>query len=137
MKYKLLFDLTYNNPDSAAKDLNGGLAEIGRIINLHVAAGVPVKNIETIILVHAKALNSFLTDDFYTKKYKTSNPNTRFIHQLQDAAKAKLMACGHAMAYLDIPANKIMKEVKVALSAKVVLSTYLSKGYIRYIINEL
>ena len=60
MKYKLLFDLTYNNPDSAAKDLNGGLAEIGRIINLHVAAGVPVKNIETIILVHAKALNSFL-----------------------------------------------------------------------------
>ena len=71
------------------------------------------------------------------KKYKTANPNTRFIHQLQDAAKAKLMACGQAMAYLDIPANKMMKEVKVALSAKVVLSTYLSKGYIRYIINEL
>jgi hypothetical protein len=45
IEYRLLFELTTNNPDSIAKDINSGLAEIVRVINLHVASGIPVKKI--------------------------------------------------------------------------------------------
>ena len=38
--YKILFELTGNNPDSTAKDINAGLDEIARVINLHVASGI-------------------------------------------------------------------------------------------------
>src|ERR1700739_202499 len=38
MNYKLLFEIVNNNPDSAAKQINYGLTEVARIINLHVAS---------------------------------------------------------------------------------------------------
>ena len=37
ISYKLLFELTTNNPDSAIKEINDALAEVARKINLHVA----------------------------------------------------------------------------------------------------
>ena len=56
--YKILFELTCNNPDSTAKEINYGLDEIARVINLHVASGIPIKKIIPVIVVHAAALNA-------------------------------------------------------------------------------
>ena len=58
LDYKLLFELTGNNPDSLVKEINYGLAEVARVINLHVASGVPVKKIFPVIVIHAGALNA-------------------------------------------------------------------------------
>ena len=66
--YKLLFELTTNNPDSTAKDINTGLAEITRVINLHVASGIPLKKIIPVIVVHAGALYAISTNMAYQKK---------------------------------------------------------------------
>lgn len=41
--YKLLFELTDKNPDSLAKEINRGLDEVARVLNLHVASGIPPK----------------------------------------------------------------------------------------------
>lgn len=56
INYKLLFELVINNKESEAKEINHGLTEICRILNLHAASGIPVKNITPIVIVHAKAL---------------------------------------------------------------------------------
>ena len=45
MEYKLLFELTANNPDSTSKANNNGLVEVARILNLHVASGIPITKI--------------------------------------------------------------------------------------------
>ncbi|MGH2566190.1 MAG: hypothetical protein ACRDE5_16850, partial [Ginsengibacter sp.] len=52
IEYKLLFEVTANNPDSAANEINSGLDEVARIINLHVASGIPLKQIIPVIVVH-------------------------------------------------------------------------------------
>ena len=70
IEYKLLFELVTNNPDSIAKDINTGLAEIVRVINLHIASGIPLKKIIPVIVVHAGALYAINNNAAYQKKYK-------------------------------------------------------------------
>ena len=75
MKYKLLFSMEVWGRDSASKTkINEGLAEIGRIINLHVAAGVPKENLELAIVIHGSPMNVYLRNEVYQKN---SGPTTR------------------------------------------------------------
>ena len=131
MEYKLLFELTRNNPDSLAKDVNYGLTEISRIINLHVAAGIPIKNISPVIVVHAAALKAITTNEYYKEQYKISNPNLTLINDLKSMG-AKFIACGQAMHFFDVKRESLLPNVKVSLTAQTVLSSYQLKGYVLY-----
>lgn len=129
MPFKLLFELTVNNPDSTIKDMNYGLVEVARIINLHVASGVPAKNIIPVIVVHAGALHALKNNEFFNKKYKIDNPNIKLIGELEKMG-AKFIACGQAMNFLDISKEAFLPVVKVSLTAKTVLSNYQLKGFV-------
>jgi len=43
------------------------LVEVARIINLHVASDIPLKNISVVVVVHSGALNSIRTNSSYQK----------------------------------------------------------------------
>jgi intracellular sulfur oxidation DsrE/DsrF family protein len=129
MQYKLLFELTANNPDSTIKEINYGLVEVARIINLHAASGVPVKNIIPVIVVHAGALHALKNNEYFNKKYKTDNPNIKLIGELEKFG-AKFIACGQAMSFLDIKREAFLPVVKVSLTAKTVLTGYQLKGFV-------
>ena len=135
MKYKLLMELTgfaaKGQEATAKNEINGGLGEVGRKVNLHVAAGVPKKNIDLVIVVHAGALFAFLTNEKYKRKYGIDNPNIAFIKQLQDFG-AKIIVCGQAMTFLRLEMEDLVPGIKQALSAQTVLSTYELKGYKLY-----
>jgi intracellular sulfur oxidation DsrE/DsrF family protein len=132
LKYKLLVEIAWWEKDSASiRKVNGSLAEVGRILNLHVAGGIDKKNIEMVVVAHAGVLNAFLTNEKYKKKFHTDNPNLDIIKQFQEN-HIKIIACGQAMHFADIPKEDLLPMVKVAISAKVVLSTYLSKGFILF-----
>ncbi|HEY2349070.1 MAG TPA: hypothetical protein VGH64_08650 [Puia sp.] len=136
MKYKLLFNMTIWSKDSTGRrKLNEGLAEIGRIINLHVASGVPRENLELAIVIHGGAMNTYLKNEAFHKKFQTDNPNLDILKQFTDL-HASLMACGQAEIFFRIPAEDMIPEVKTAFSAQVVLSTYQLKGYVLYNIEE-
>jgi intracellular sulfur oxidation DsrE/DsrF family protein len=128
-QYKLLFELTGNNPDSTIKELNYGLVEVARIINLHVASGIPIKNIIPVIVVHAGALHALKNNEYFNKKYKTDNPNIKLIAELEKFG-AKFIACGQAMSFLDIHKEAFLPVVKVSLTAKTVLTGYQLKGFV-------
>ena len=134
--YKLLFELTYNNPDSLSKEVNAGLAEIARIINLHIASGIPLKRIMPVIVVHGMALNSISNAATFQKNYKTDNPNISVVHDLIQKAGAKFIACGQAMAFFDFKKENLLPEVKISLTAQTVLSNYQLKGYVLYKISD-
>jgi intracellular sulfur oxidation DsrE/DsrF family protein len=131
IEYKLLFELTSNNPDSVAKEMNFGLAEVARVINLHVASGVPVKKIIPVIVVHAGALHAFTTNAHYQEKYKLDNPNLKLIDELKGLG-AKFIACGQAMAFLDLKKEALLPVMKISITAQTVLSHYQLKGYVLY-----
>ncbi|MEP6746159.1 MAG: hypothetical protein ABJB86_00455 [Bacteroidota bacterium] len=136
MKYKLLMNLTQWDKDSASvHTVSGGLAEIGRIINLHIAAGVAKENLDVVIVTHGAALNSFLTNPEYQAKFKTDNPSMDILKQFL-ALKVRLVACGQAELFMDIPKEKMIPELNTALTAKVALSTYQLKGYVLYNIDN-
>ena len=136
LKYKLVISLTYGTSDpDKVKELSRGLAEAGRIVNLHIAAGVPKENLEVVIVTHGKALYSLLNNEAFKKQFKADNPNAVIIKELEDAG-AKFVACGQAMQYLEIKNEELMPEVKIALAAKVALSTYQLKGYTLFDIDD-
>ncbi len=129
--YKLLFELVRNNPDSLAKDINGGLAEIARVINLHVASGVPLKKIMPVIVVHAAALKAISNNGYYKKNFKIENPNLKLIQELKNMG-AKFIACGQAMTFFDVNKEDLLPEVKVSVTAQTVISSYQLKGYVLF-----
>ena len=135
--YKLLFELTYNNPDSTAKDINGGLTEITRIINLHVASGIPAKRIFPVIIVHGMALDAICNNAAYQKRHKLDNPSIQLINDLIKKAGAKFIACGQAMVAFDVKKEDLLPDVKVSITAQTVLSHYQLKGYVLYKINDI
>lgn len=130
LQYKLLLEVVSGINDSAeAKDINNGLADAARIINLHVAGGVPLKNLHPVILVHGPAVKALLKNDAYRQIFKTDNPNLVLFKELQDDG-IPIIACGQAMFFFDVPQQDIVPGVKVALSAKTTLTSYQMKGYI-------
>jgi intracellular sulfur oxidation DsrE/DsrF family protein len=135
--YKLLFELTYNNPDSMAKDINGGLTEIVRVINLHAASGIPLKRIIPVIIVHGMALDAISNNENYQKKHKSDNPNIKTIDELKKITGAKFIACGQAMAFFEVKKEDLLPDIKISLTAQTVLSHYQLKGYVLYKINDL
>ena len=132
MKYKLLMELTgfaaKGEEKTAKNEINLGIGEITRKVNLHVAAGVPQKNIKLVIIVHAGALFAFLNNEKYKRKYGIDNPNITIIKDLQNFG-AKIIVCGQAMTFLGLEMQDLVPGIKEALSAQTVLSTYELKGY--------
>jgi intracellular sulfur oxidation DsrE/DsrF family protein len=134
--YKLLFELTVNNPDSLAKDINSGLTEIVRKINLHFASGIPLKRIIPVVVVHGAALDAISNNAAYQKKYKLDNPNIKTINELEKKVGAKFIACGQAMAFFKMAKEDLLPDIKISLTAQTVLSHYQLKGYVLYQISE-
>ena len=127
--YKILFELTGNNPDSIIKEVNGGLDEIARVINLHVASGVPAKRIFPVIVVHAGALHALKNNEAFQKKYKIDNPSIKLINDLKNMG-AKFIVCGQAMQFLDIKKEELLPDIKISLTAQTALTQYQLKGYV-------
>lgn len=136
IRYNLLFELVINNKDTAVKEINHGLTEICRIINLHVASGIPVKNISPIVVVHGSALYSFYANDYFKKKYKVDNPNIAVVEELVKKTGASFIACGQAMNFFEVSQEEMIPQMKVSLTAQTVLSGYQLKGYKLYEIKE-
>ncbi|MBK7433105.1 MAG: DsrE family protein [Chitinophagaceae bacterium] len=135
MPYKLLMELTgfasKGMEKEAPKEINGGLSEVARKINLHVAAGIPKKNIDVVVAVHAGAIFAFLKNEEYKRKFKTDNPNIAIIKELQNFG-VKFIVCGQAMTFLKTEDENLVPGIKLALTAQTVLSTYQLKGYVYY-----
>lgn len=135
MKYKLLFEVTIFNKLRQQKDINHGLTEVCRIINLHIASGIPAQNLEMVVVVHAPGLFSFYKNEFYQKKYNYENPNIALIQDLTKKG-VSFIGCGQAMAYLNMTADQTVPEMKISLTAQTVLSNYQLKGFVLYAIKE-
>lgn len=131
MEYKLMFELWQGNPDSLLKDINMGIGEVARKINLHVASGIPLNKIKIVIVAHGPILNALTTNAYYKEHFKLDNPNLKLINDLA-AMGAKFIACGQAMAFMDLKKEALLPIVNVSITAQTALSYYQLKGYVKY-----
>jgi len=127
--YKLLFEVTANNPDSTIKDINDGLNEVARVINLHIASGVPLKRILPVVVVHGPALHALKNNAAFQKKYKINNPSIQLFEDLRKIG-VKFIVCGQAMEFVGVKPEELLPGIKLSLTAKTVLTSYQLKGYV-------
>ena len=134
-EYKLLFEFTLYVKDSTHEKINPGLTEIARILNLHVASGIPLSHIHPVIVVHGPSLYSIQNNEVCQGKFKKDNPNGKVIQELMKDG-ARFIACGQAMNFFDVKKAELFPGVKVSLTAQTVLSNYIGQGYVLYGIHE-
>ena len=128
--YKLLFDLAAGNPDDLKNgNINPGIQEIIRIINLHKASGIPENRMDIAVIIHGPSIQSFLGNEEYKKRFGIDNPNLDIINQLQQKG-LKLTVCGQSLALREIEIEKMVAGMRKAYSARTTLSTYQLKGFV-------
>jgi len=125
--YRAIFDVT-----SGAKDhskINPGLKHVARAVNVFASAGVPLKHLHFVAIVHGpKATSAILNNEAYRKLYSVDNPNLKLLAELKKAG-VRVFVCGQAMYDLHYPLAAVSKDVHVALSA---LSTTVIFGNMGY-----
>ncbi len=129
IEYKLLFELTGANPDSTKSEIDGGLGEVARVINLHIASGVPQNKITPVIIIHGSALHAVANNEYYQKNFKKDNPNIKLINELKSIG-TKFIICGQAMTFFEMKIENFLPDVKLSLTAQTVLTHYQLKGYV-------
>ncbi len=126
---KLMFDFT--QATSAGKQdtkINEGLAEVARVLNLHVAAGTQKEKIKAVVVFHAASIATIMNDDWYRDQFKGTNPNSALLQQLRSAG-CLLVVCGQSLQLREIPDNALMPFIDVSISAKTTLTKYHQMGY--------
>jgi len=125
-KYKVIFDVRTTSKKIDA--VNPLLNTVARFINMHVAKGIPLKNLDMVVIVHGKATKDILNNQSYKERFKKKNPNLDLLHKL-NTHHVKIFVCGQSATHQGIERQQVAKSVKFALSALSVLVTYQSNGY--------
>lgn len=135
MQYKLLYECNQRNPDSLLNKPDRNLVEIARVINMHVAAGVPLKNISVIIVLHGGGDFPVLTNATYRRMLEKDNPNLKLVEELENIG-AKFIVCGQSMNFIGLNKNDLLPGVKIAYWAQTTFTTYQLKGYVLKTMNN-
>jgi intracellular sulfur oxidation DsrE/DsrF family protein len=126
MKYKVIVELS--KPADKPDSVNASLDKLTRLVNLHIAAGIPKENIDVVGVIHFLGTPMVLDDEAYQKKFGMVNPNTKLINELA-ANGVKFYVCGQSLRARKLADEKRNPNIKVAQSALLVLTTLQLKGY--------
>ena len=116
-----------NSPESPDK-LNSSIETVARFLNMHAQHGVPVGNLQAVMVVHNKASKDLLQDEYYQQRYGVPNPNIQMIEELMDAG-VTVIFCGQSSLSRNIPKDQTLEGVQIALSAMTALISLQDDGY--------
>lgn len=124
--YKIVIDLKslQNNKDQ----LNQGLNNVARMMNLHGLGGVSRENLSVVVVAHGGATESILTNAGYRKKNGVDNPNIPLINALKEAG-AKMVVCGQSLLSRGYDQGEVNPEVTIGLSMLTVVTEHMHEGY--------
>jgi intracellular sulfur oxidation DsrE/DsrF family protein len=123
--YKVVFDVAEYS-DTAA--LNEQLVSVARFINMHVRSGVPIENLDLVVVLHGNALKGALADEAYLQRFKSRNPNLGLVLQLHEAG-VSIIACGQSLGFRQYKRDELVPAVQVGLSAMTILTVFQAQGY--------
>jgi len=124
--YNVIFDIRKSSNDINA--VNPLLDVVARFINMHVAKGIPQKNLHLIVIMHGGASKDVLNNTAYKERFRKKNPNLDLLKELNKNA-VEIFVCGQSALHRRIKREEVSKPVKFALSALTVLTEYQSLGY--------
>jgi len=125
-EYKVIFDVRKTSNDINA--INPLLNVVARFINMHVAQGMPQKNLHVVLVLHGSATKDVLSNAAYKERFRKKNPNLDLLKELKKAG-VEIFVCGQSALHQQIKREEVAKPVKFALSALTVLTEYQSLGF--------
>jgi len=125
-EYNILIELVHDM--EKPERLNFYANNVARLINLHVVGGVKPENLHVVVVVHAQATNSVISNEAYLEKYEVDSPYVKFYKELHDAG-VELIVCGQSFTRLGYEKSDLLPGFKMATSALTAISTYQLKGY--------
>lgn len=125
--YKALFDVTSGSKDPSKPA--PGLEHVARAVNVFASAGVPVKNLRFVAIVHGPvATSAILSHAAYKQKFGVDNPNIPLIDAMVKAG-VHVDVCGQALADLGVVHSEVYSKVRIDLSAMATTIIYGDMGY--------
>lgn len=124
--YKVVFDVTKGAPKATGP--NPGLDHVARAVNVFASAGVPLKHMHFVAVIHGPAADSVLTAEAYKKKFNADNPNLKLISALHKAG-VTLEVCGQSLADNGYQDSQVNPQVRITLSALADLALWGQRGY--------
>lgn len=122
---KVVFDVAKAGKDG---EVNRAFNTVARFLNMHVANGIPAKNIHLAVVVHGGAGNEMLNNKKYLAKYGKENPNIELISTLLKN-NVEFIQCGQSAAFHKMANQDMIKGVDMALSAMTAHTILAAKGY--------
>ncbi len=123
--FEVSFDVTDGGEDG---ELNRNFGSVARFINMHVAAGVPLENIELAVVIHGSATHDVTLDEHYEPLKGAHNANAELIAALTGAG-VRVIVCGQSAAYNDVTNADLLPNVEMALSAMTAHALLAQEGY--------
>mgnify|MGYP000901770682 CR=1 FL=1 len=125
--FKVILDVS-----AAAKpgEANRAIDSAARFLNMHVAAGVPEKNIHIVIVVHGTASGDVANDAFYAPRHDgKANASAPLIKQLLDHG-VQIYLCGQSGTAFGLSHRDLLPGVKLSLSAMTTVALFEQQGYV-------
>jgi intracellular sulfur oxidation DsrE/DsrF family protein len=123
---KAVFDIT---ADAEPGEVNKGLEQVARLLNLYGAAGLKAGDVKIAAVCHGAADKAVLSDAAYLARFKlAANPNLPLIRDLKKAG-VEVFVCGQSLHDLGFKTEEVAEEVPVADSAMLVLVNKQAAGY--------
>ena len=126
LDYNIVIDIM-TGPEKPS-EMNPSLDNVARLINLHVAGGVPKEKLHIVLAVHNVSAASLMNNEAYRERFKTDNPNLKLIEELIQNG-VTVAVCGQSLVKRDIDPKKLAPGVEVATSMLTTVTTYQLKGY--------
>jgi intracellular sulfur oxidation DsrE/DsrF family protein len=123
---KAVFDIT---ADAKPGEVNQGLEQVARLLNLYGAAGLKAGDVKIAAICHGAADKAVLGDAAYLARFKVAaNPNLPLIRDLKKAG-VEVFVCGQSLHELGFKEEEVAEQVPVADSAMLVLVNKQADGY--------
>lgn len=124
--YRLAFDVS--TPAPSPDRLNVAFNTAARFLNMHGQAGVPTEHLGVALVVHGGASLELLDDEAYRERLGTDNPNAALIRELVGKGH-RVILCGQSAASREVPTDRLIEGVEVALSAMTAFLLLQDEGY--------
>ena len=123
--FKVAFDVTQGSENG---ELNRKYDTLARFINMHVANGVKLENIDLALVVHGSATVDMLDAKHFRSRKTGNNDNIPLLKALMDKG-VRVVVCGQSAAAQNVTRDMLIDGVEMDLSAMTAHARLSSQGY--------
>lgn len=124
--YRVVFDVRDASPGDLR--VSGDLALVGRFVNLLAQSQMDPQASDLVAVLHGAATSAVVSDEAYSARYGTENPNADLITALEEAG-VEVVVCGQSLTASGFTPEDVLDPVEVSVSAMTEITDRQLQGY--------